>query len=261
MDIGLTPEEAQRQFPSTSQLIFHEGRTWVPVEVTLIDDGFLRAWTTAARQWQEAESRSAADFLITEDAWQTYEPVGLLGEGQALPVPDLSAVNQSYQRQLTGYVDQTIAPAVAELQDQIQETNGSPRTVNRLAVLYARYGLYDRAAEQFQSILDRRPNYVPAVVNLASIQMLNGDLGTALGTFERALELDPENPEIMISAARVSHELQNYGTASRLYLQARSIDPGLAARYAYLDMQGDEGRRAAEQARGVENILWQEDGE
>lgn len=256
---GLSSEEARRQFTNVDDLIFQGGSAWIPVEVTLLSADFLSAWDSAAGQWREAEARELAELIPCSDAWRVYEPVGLRGEGQSLPPLDLEEVASEYRDQLATYVDRTIYPVVAQLQQEIQETNGAPRAVNRLAVLYARYGLYERAAAQFQSLLEARPDYVPAIVNLGNIHLLTGNLTAADRSFERALELDSDNPQILISAARVNHQLQNYGSARQYYRRARDLDPALAAQFAYLDLQGDEAVRAAERSGSATTMLWAEE--
>ena len=56
-------------------------------------------------------------------------------------------------------------------QNKIQESNNEAKWVNKLGVLYARYGLYDKAIDEFEKILITS-EYVPALLNVGSIHFL-----------------------------------------------------------------------------------------
>lgn len=49
--IDMTPDEARKRFLRADELIFREDKTWIPVEITEIGGGFLKAWQRGAKQW------------------------------------------------------------------------------------------------------------------------------------------------------------------------------------------------------------------
>jgi hypothetical protein len=69
--------------------IAHDGRLWMPVEITVPDEGFYRAWRIGAREW----SASAKSSLTGEerklypmrDSWALYPPVTVPEAGDRLP--------------------------------------------------------------------------------------------------------------------------------------------------------------------------------
>ncbi len=64
---------------------------------------------------------------------------------------------------------------------------------------------------------------------------------------------------MLLSVARVNHELENYGTTREAYAKLKEIDPALADRFAYLSLRGQEASRAAdlEEVKGV--VVWDEE--
>jgi len=58
--------------------------------------------------------------------------------------------------------------------------------------------------------------------------------------------------------ARVNHEMENYGSAQKLYARVKALDPALAEKYAYLELKGEEASRAAEAGAAREVMLWVE---
>lgn len=261
LDLDMSVQVARSQFPRVEDLIFRGGNAWLPLEVTSISDGFMSAWQAGARQWRESTAREQEAFVEIAGARQTYEPVGLPASDQSMALPETTEILTAYNRELTTFVDQTIYSQVAEIQMRINERGRVPRLVNRLAVLYARYGLYERARAELLRLRTEYPDYLPAVANLGNIEYQEGDLQAAARYYDQALDLEPDDPNVLLSLARVNHQMENYGTATRSYERVKELDPSLAGRFAYLGMQGDDAARAAEAGGLSATMLWIEDEE
>ena len=59
-DSGLYKREAVEQFGSLDNFIVHGSEVWVPLEITLTDEGFNKAWRVGAREWKVAERNGTA---------------------------------------------------------------------------------------------------------------------------------------------------------------------------------------------------------
>jgi len=67
-DVGDKDWMAQSQ-----DIIEIEGRRWLPVEITVPEEGFTRAWRIGAREWRG--QRSEAALLPIRESWKIYPPV------------------------------------------------------------------------------------------------------------------------------------------------------------------------------------------
>lgn len=176
--LGMDPSEAKSTFSRVEDLIFQNGKTWIPIEVTARSEGFLLAWQEGAKEWREFDSRQQAGFLPIRDGWQSYEPVGLPGT-QLLSLPADDKVVDAFTKETTRFIEREIYPRVAAIQAEIKSTNESPKAVNKLGVLYARYGQYDTAERELLRAI-RGDEYMPALLNLGNIYYLKGDAENAL---------------------------------------------------------------------------------
>jgi hypothetical protein len=256
--LDLTPEEARKVFYRDDDLIYMEGSSWVPVEVTELKGGFLNAWQTGAREWREAVSRNQQGFFPTHEAWKVYEPVGLPDEGVKIVLPSSDRIMNSYLQELLNFVDREIYPQASDIEDQIKRYGSSPRLLNKLGVLYARYGKNEEAEEEFEKALSKDRYYVPALVNLGNIYYLSRDLTRAKTYYERAFNVEPTNSTALLAVARVNHDLENYRLAEQLYAQLKNSSPALAERYSYLEMRGEEAARASAVGQIKETVVWDE---
>lgn len=217
----------------------------------------MKAWAEGARQWREASSRETAKFYPVHAAWQEYEPVGLPGAAGEIVLPDHAALLPSFQREVARFVDREISPRVATLERSIRKSGGDSATRNKLGILYAQYGRYKQAEEEFRMAVGPQ-DYVPALVNLGNLLLLQGQAARAQEYYERASRKEPQNAKVLLGLTRCYHETEQYELARARYEQLATVDRALAERYAYLGGETEAGGRAADTDARRRQILWVE---
>jgi tetratricopeptide (TPR) repeat protein len=265
VDTNLTPEQAPRELIPAGQFIAYKGKAWLPVEITSVHDGFVKAWQLGAKEWNENNPSGQAGFYPIQDAWTAYQPVGLPGAETTINVPQSDRILLAYRKEVQKFLDAAIGPMIATLQGQIR-TTGSLAAMNSLGVLYAKYGQIDNAEKQFRLVLVKKP-YLPTILNLGHLYFARGDWKNALASYQQASDMDPGNPRTILALARANQELQNYADAKKNYEKLKTINPGLASEFAYLgESTGagagtgtSAGARAADVASARAVILWEND--
>jgi len=250
-----TSDEAKRMFLDPQNLIYRNEKTWIPVEITLIQDGFLKAWDQGAKEWRENVVNGSARFYPIHDAWQDYEPVGLADPGIDLPVLDSEETMERYTAALNRFVEREIGDKVFQLEQQIAQTN-QPRLHNKLGVLYAKYGLLHKAEEQFTYAADA--DYIPAIINLGNILFLNKEYDKALAYYEKAEREQPDNEKALLGIAMTSYEQDNQGTVRRTFQKIQQKNPQLAEKYSYLVSASKDSSRASSALSGG-SPMWDEE--
>jgi tetratricopeptide (TPR) repeat protein len=217
----------------------------------------MKAWQTGAKEWRENVSEELTGFFEMHSAWELYEPVGFPGTVQ-IDLPDRTDIVATYEERLEDFIEREMGPQLARIQNELSKSQNSIKWLNKLGVLYARYGLDEKALTEFKKILNRR-DYLPALLNIGNLYYIREELTEARNYYLKAQEQSPNNAKVLLAVARVDHDLENYGTAKAAYKQLQEIDPGLAARFSYLDLRGNEAQRAADiaQVKGV--VLWEEE--
>ena len=254
VSLEMDPEQAKRTFLNSDDLILKESNTWLPVEITMIHEGFLKAWKKGAAEWRSAEGKQG--FFPIDEAWKVYKPVGSPGGDvvDAVP-PESEKLLASYTNELDTFIKREIEEQVAKIKGQIARSNNKDRYINRLGVLYARYGLYDEASTEFKKISTK---YVPAMTNLGNIYFQQPDFMSALSWYGKALDKDPENKTALLGAARANYEIENFGSVKMLYKKLEDVDSRLADKYACLVSKSDDTGRASS-AVFRESAVWEEE--
>ncbi len=256
VNLDMQPAEAKKIFYNTDDLIFRNEKTWLPLEVTLVKDRFFKAWKEGASEWNRYEPLGQAGFYPVSEAWQVFEPVGLPGEAKGVELPQPKTVETAFNNELALIIQREIENQVKDLDERIVKSGNNARLINQLGILYARYGLLDKAEKQFGKIL-QETEYTSALVNMGNIRFIRNDFKGAQEYYRRALKKYPDNPKVMLNLARVYYELQQYSDAQGLYEKVRLISPETAQRYAYLGTEKTSETRASDtQEKGT--VLWEE---
>ena len=255
--LDASEDEARTTFSQTDELIFTEGKVWVPVEVTEREGSFMTAWQEGAKEWRENVLKKQAEFWPVRDAWKTYEAVFFPGTGSQPELPKAAKVLSDFQDDVSRLVTREMFDREAALKAAVAKSGGSAKSVNALGVLYARFDQQDKAEAQFQKIL-AKSEFVPTLVNMGNLSYLRGDFKKALTYYNRAYKQAPTDATVVLAVARANQELQNYGTVKETFDALKKLDPALASRFAYLDLQGEQSTRAAEVSRVKNVVVWEE---
>jgi tetratricopeptide (TPR) repeat protein len=258
VSLGLSQEQAAKVFTSLDDLIFLEGTTWLPVEVTELDGGFLLAWQLGAREWRENREKGQAQLHPVHAAWKIYPPVGLPAGELGFTPPAAEEVLRLYSEELVAFIQQELEPKVEECQKRISASGNHPKEINSLGVLYARYGLFEEAKETFQRVMGA-DEYVPTLVNLGNIYFLEENYDSALLYFERAHSVNPTSANVLLCLARTHYQLELYEKTREYYTRLKEVEPDLAGRFAYLVVRTKEELRAQEFISFGRDVLWEEE--
>lgn len=238
---NLDSRTASDFFSNEGDFLSSKGRLWIPVEITMVKDGFLAAWKEGAKEWRA--NRDSGRFYSTEDAWKAYESVDSPpGAGQLTSFGEEAAM-ASYRKELDRYISQELGPREKALFAEAKVAQGSPASSNKLGVLYARFGLFEKAKDFFEKALERG-EYAPAFVNLGNLSFMGKDREGAAGYYERAWALKPGDASIALCLARLAYDGEDYEAARSYYMKVSALDPELALRFSYLAEKASMAMRA-----------------
>ncbi|MBI9101016.1 MAG: hypothetical protein JEY99_01275 [Spirochaetales bacterium] len=258
--LGLSPNEAVKEFTNTDDFIFIEDGTWVPLETTMIQEGFLKSFRTGAKQWRDAVAKEVNGFFPIHRAWETYQPVGFNSGALSLLFPDPDDIIENYTTNLDAYVSQEIRAQVEYFESRIRNRGDKPGIRNSFGILYARYGLFDKAEEQFLAAINLNRSAHNTMVNLGNLYFLQDDMHGALEWYEKAAALAPDNHLVIAGIARAKFELEDYQAAQDEYSRLAEVNPEMAANYSYIGNTNSSIVRAAS-AMDKGKTFWEDDEE
>lgn len=227
---GLSEIAARRIFGADNEYILEDGKIWIPVEITLVSQGFNKAWSTGGLEWGESASANTASFYPVRAAWELYEPVGFAEGGTLIAVPDQTKIRDSFLSELDKFSRSQITAKAAPLLAQIKSGKDVDKAMNRLGILYAQFGLMSEAREQFRAAI-AKSNMVEAMVNLGNVEYLSGKLDAARVQYEKALKADGTNVNALVALARCLQSQGDIAGFRDVLSRLQAVDASAAARY------------------------------
>jgi tetratricopeptide (TPR) repeat protein len=256
------PEENMWLFQSLDlEAVAHAGRAWIPVETTVLSDGFLAAWLEASRLIRTHGERGDIEFLPVHEARDAYPPLSLPRSTFAVVEPLPAAIDELFDASVEGVVETLYANGLATLRQQLAGRSGTDalKVRNQIGILHARFGEDAEAERTFASTITTAPEFIPAYVNMANLRQSAGDFAGAIDVLEEALQYRADSIYLNLALARSHFQSGAAEQASRYFALVRERAPSLAERYAYIDAAtsagGDAVARAGAPGAG-EPLIW-----
>lgn len=227
---GLSPDSAARAFSDDGDTILKDGKAWIPVEVTLIKDGFVRSWSAGAMEWRDASARGQEAIYPVREAWSAYEPVGFSEGLSLLAFPSPEKIADAYRLELARFSQTQIRGRAAELQAQIRAGREADKAANRLGILYAQYGLLAEARAQFLFAINKT-GLQQAMVNMGNVEYMDGRMAEAAVYYNKALAASPSDVAALVGLARSQQAGGDPSGFAATLARLQSVSAATAAKY------------------------------
>ena len=232
--------KAREEFYDQGLLIYSEGKAWVPVEITMVKEGFVKAWRIGAKEWQDNAKLGTGALYPLAEAWKTYPAVGVPDVNPRFALPTESQLAQAFDLSLDRYVARDIEEQVAQVK-ATSAIKGQAAASNDLGILYGRYGMLKESWKELGAAA--KAGFAPAWINLANVAFLRKDYKLSLEYYRHARAVNDDDPAAILGEARSYYELEHFDEADAAYEELKLASPELADRYAYLaSIMGGEGR-------------------
>jgi Tfp pilus assembly protein PilF len=101
----------------------------------------------------------------------------------------------------------------------------------QIAIIYAKYGLYESASAEMDKILQKNPNSSAVYNNRGNIYFSRGDLERAQEAYVQAERLDPSDGGIKLNLALAAYQNGQMTVAREKYQQAVKLNRDIAGKY------------------------------
>ena len=177
-DTGLKESVAWQNLESPYCTLSTDGHVWIPIETTILHEGFDAAWRYASKEISE----NTYECTPLHDAWSIY--------ASAANPDEKNSVSFS-----SGTLSELNKKSLSEVKKQLtlalkKISTGSPTELNSVAKLWYSIGEKQTAVKILAAITEKAPNYRQAYSNLAALYQ---DLG-----------MEDEASEIKARAKRIT---------------------------------------------------------
>jgi tetratricopeptide (TPR) repeat protein len=212
------------------ELLSLERTAWIPVETTLLKDGFVAAWSAASALVRKHRSAGleVLPVHLLRDRWPALP---LPKSAIAIAEPAASAVSARYDAAVAGLDKAVYAVRLAELETAAKGLTEAQalRVRIRQGILHALYGKFAEAEKVFSAVRAKDPSLVSPHVNLATLSIIAGDLDGAIATLRDGLKKVKDPSQLTFMLARCYLEKGDSRSAALYLAETRKTAPQLAA--------------------------------
>ena len=254
-DTGIIAAEIGSWFSDPKTLIVKDGKVWMPIEITLVRDGFKAAWLKGAEEWQDSQARGDAGFHPVRAAWDLYRPVGLPGSAEDFIIPTQDKMSAAFSSAIKLLIDRESAAIGDKLGRDLAKNPADPKLLNKMGVNYARFGFYEKAGAQFELAL-KKTEYPNALINLGILYLELKNPKKAITYFTRLQKKEPSNPYMLAGIVKAQAQLGNSKASDEAMAKLKTVSPELAAKTSTIP--GSDGGTARAGSAATEEIGWSE---
>lgn len=229
---GLSQENRDLISAQDDLLVIQNGEVWIPLEVTMIAGSFAEAWGEGARKYYENHAKKSLAVIPLKQAWQEYQPVTLNPAAYELKPPAVEKVLPRVQREQKILLEKGLARLVEPFRAMVTYNPDDEAARMQIAIIYAKYGLYEKAFEEFEALLEHNPNNSAVFNNRGNIYYGKSDFDRANEAYIQAERLDPSDAGIKVNLALVAYQQGKMAAALKKFKQAARLNKTLETEYA-----------------------------
>ncbi|HVP17840.1 MAG TPA: tetratricopeptide repeat protein [Spirochaetia bacterium] len=248
-DTGEPGENAPLFSTQSLEVILH-GSVWIPVETTVLRQGFLEAWIAASELVRKYRAGGPFEFLPLAEMRGSWPALPLPPSAVTIVDPSPAAVQKLYSSSLAGFTAALYTSRISQMTAQLAGQSGRQASLLRIRVgiLHGMFGDMTDAEAAFRAVMASDPSLVSPYINVANIRLLAGDTDGALALVNKGLAVNPKSPLLNLLAARIYGGRGDATRAADFLARVKATAPDFAARYADSIATGTAAsQRAADQ--------------
>jgi tetratricopeptide (TPR) repeat protein len=148
-----------------------------------------------------------------------------------LKLPDPDRVRDLVAREQKILLEKSLERVIESYRAIVASDAENENAHMQIAIIYAKYGLYDGANAELDKILEKNQNSSAAYNNRGNIYYSKGDLERAQEAYTQAERLDPSDGGIKLNLALAAYQNGQIAAAREKYQQAAKLNKDIAAKY------------------------------
>jgi hypothetical protein len=253
-DTGEPSQNAQYFAGAGLEVLSRDGSAWIPVETTVLSQGFMTAWASASALVRKYAKAGPFEMLPLRDMRDSFPALPLPESSLSVVEPARSAVDGAFATSFAGFTAALYTNRVKDMEASLATL--APAQAVRLrvqeGVLHALFGRTVDAEAAFRAAMKQDPSLVSPYVNLANLRLLSRDPDGALAIVKQGLARNRDSALLNLVAGRIYADKGDQKDASVYFAAVRKASPDLADRY---ENQAGGAARAGN-ADEVPSVVW-----
>jgi tetratricopeptide (TPR) repeat protein len=258
-DTGEPSQNAAYLTGAKLEVLSRGGEAWIPVETTILGQGFMAAWASASELVRKYAPAGPFEMIPVRDMRESYPALPLPASSVSLVDPARGTVDAAFSASLAGFASTLYTGRIADIQAGLAGL--APRQAVKarvqMGILHALFGRVADAETAFRAALKADPTLVSPYVNLANLKIVAGDSAAALAVVTEGLSKNRDSALLNLLAARLYADRGDARSAATYLAVVKKSAPDLAEQFEQTAAGAGAGQSArAGNAAARAPVIW-----
>ncbi len=211
------------------------GTLWLPIESTVLSEGFFSAWLNASKIINRHKT-GEIDFVPVKEEREIFPPLPLSESNLVVVEPGREQIDPLFSDSLRNLKIGLYNINVDNLEEKINRSSDRQKRnlKNKLGILHARFDAFDKAENIFINLITENNGYLSPYLNLGNLYYYNEDYHGALEILKKGVGIRSESVSLNLALARAYHQLNDSGNTEKYYRIVQSKSEEISSQFAYL---------------------------
>ena len=241
------------------EVIARNGKVWIPVETTILSQGFMAAWASASDLVKKYSTQGPYEFIPVSEMRDSFPALPLPTGSITVAEPAPARVDAAYAASLSGLTDVLYTAKLSSMETALATLTGRQAVKVRVqqGILHALFGKMKEAEAAFRKAIADDPTLVSPYVNLANVRLLASDDEGALAAVRQGLSRNADSALLNLLAARIYSTRGDAANTAIFFAKVQKTAPDMAAQFADLAPAAGAARpqRAADEGQSPV-VIW-----
>ena len=216
--------------------VIHEGKLWIPVEVTTVGRPFIKAWETGAANYYKWKDKGLA-LLDIHQAWNVFKPATL--PNTPVKVADITA--SDIEKKFPGdYLSLLKISSRTKTRRYLLAIEKNPADMDahlQVGIILAKIGDRKEAMKYFDKVLGKEPKNAAALNNRGNIFMLDEKYTEAQKSYVAASQASPDDAYVWINLAKSYKAMNDTKKAKEAFIKAKKLDASVTVKHKAMALE------------------------
>jgi len=206
-DVGIDPVDRYRLGIPEHKMVSFKGKLWIPVETTLWGKPFEEVWEAGLEQLRSVENLDNHVRMVSE-SWLKYPPSDPPFEfeiGQEVVGATCDSTDVAIRKNMLDGTKREFV--IQEYASQLASRTDDSELQFELAYVYRSMNMAEDARTHARRAVELSGNLAEAETCLGNSYFVEGNLKQAVEHYQRATEIDPNDPGLKANLQRAMRKL------------------------------------------------------
>ncbi len=221
-----TGVKAEDAYTMNDMYVIFEGKLWIPVETSLIESGFAKAWEEGAANYYKSKGKGLTTLDLSQ-AWQTNKPA-YFAESKLNPgTLGKDSIEKKFPDESKSILDISTGTKTRLYRQRIEKDPADAESQLQIGIILEKSGDRKEAMKYFDKVINLQPDNAIAHNNRGNLLMHDNKFADAQQAYQKAAKASPDDQSVWLNLANAYKAGKKTKEANEAFSKVKSLEQGI----------------------------------